>query len=63
VVVLAHRRSRLGTIWNPTVNVATSVGDVLSLARGARDRLGERQRAEIERLIRRDHDFHHRHRR
>ena len=62
VVVLTHRRSRLGAIRNPTVNVAISAGDVLRLVSGSAVRLGGRQRAEAERLIRRDHDFHNRHR-
>jgi len=60
VVVLTHRRSRLGVVRNPTVNVATSAGDVLSLVRGSVGQLGERQRAEVQRLIRRDHNFHDR---
>jgi hypothetical protein len=63
VVVLTHRRSRLGAVRNPMVNVVTSAGDVLSLVRGSGGWLGERQRAEVQRLIRRDHDFHNRDRR
>jgi len=46
VVVLTHRRSRLGVIRNPTVNVATSTGDVLSLVRDSAGQLGERQLGE-----------------
>jgi hypothetical protein len=78
VVVLTHRRSRLGAVRNPTVNVATSTGDLLSLVRGSAGQLGERQpgerqpgerqmgerqRAEVQRLILRDHSFHDRGRR
>jgi hypothetical protein len=63
VVVLTHRRSRLGPSRHPTVHVGTSTGDVLDLVRASADELGERQRAEVQRLIRRDHDFHERRRR
>ena len=58
VVLLLHERSRLGVVQNPTVQVGTSVGYLLSLARASADRLEERQRAEIHRLILRDHAFH-----
>ena len=63
VVVLAHKRSRLGPSRHPTVHVGTSAGYVLSLARENTEKLDERQQAEIGRLIRRDHDFHERRRR
>ena len=62
-VVLTHRRSRLGARHHPTVHVGTSTGYVLSLVHDSGDELGERQRAEVQRLIRRDHDFHQRRRR
>ena len=62
-VVLTHRRSRLGARHHPTVHVGTSTGYVLSLVHDSADELGERQRAEVQRLIRRDHDFHQRRRR
>ena len=62
-VVLTHRRSRLGARHRPTVHVGTSTGYVLSLVRDSDGRLDERQRAEIQRLIRRDHDFYERRRR
>jgi hypothetical protein len=52
VVVLAHRRSRLVLDGRDTVQVATSPAGVLSLAHGSADRLGDGQRAELERLIR-----------
>jgi Nuclease-related domain len=70
VVVLTHRRSRLGLSRHPTVHVGTSTDDVLRLVcdcpadpghPGGPSHLGDlgdRQRAEIQRLIRRDHDFH-----
>ena len=63
VVVLTHRRSRLGPRHHPTVHVGTSTGYVLSLVRDSDGQLDERQRAEVQRLIRRDHDFHERRRR
>jgi hypothetical protein len=63
VVVLTHRRSRLAAASHPTVNVATSTGSLLTLVNGSPDRLEERQRAELQRLIQRDHDFHERTRR
>ena len=65
VVVLAHRRSRLAPGGRRTVHVVTSTADVLSLAdaHGSADRIGLDQQAELERLIRRDHDFHERTRR
>jgi Nuclease-related domain len=58
VVLLLHERSRLGVVRNPTVQAGTSVDYLLSLARASADRLDERQRAEIDRLILRDHAFH-----
>jgi hypothetical protein len=63
VVVLAHRRSRLGSRENLTVRVGTSPAYVLSLLGDSPEQLGERQCLEIQRLIRRDHDFHERGRR
>jgi len=63
MVVLAHRRSRVGPSRHPTVYVGTSTDDVLSLVHDSDGALGARQRAEVQRLIRRDHDFHERRRR
>jgi hypothetical protein len=63
VVVLTHRRSRVGPRRHPTVHVGTSTDYVLSLVNDSRVTLGERQRADAERLIRRDHDFYERRRR
>ncbi len=57
-MLLLHERSKLGVVRNPTVQAGTSVGYLLSLARASADRLDERQRAEIDRLILRDHAFH-----
>jgi hypothetical protein len=63
VVVLTHRRSRLGPGHHPTVHVGTSTGYLLGLVHDSAGDLGERQQAEIQRLILRDHDFHARTRR
>ena len=63
VVVLAHRRSRLGPVRHPTVHVGVSTAYLLSLVRGSPDELDQQQCAEVQRLIRRDHDFHDRARR
>jgi hypothetical protein len=56
VVVLTHRRSRLGTCRNPTVLIGTSPGYVLT--RTSEGHLDHKQRTEIRRLIKHDHDFH-----
>jgi hypothetical protein len=63
VVILTHRRSRLGTAKSPTANVATSTGQLLTLIHDEPAKLTGHQRAEIARLIHRDHDFHNRTRR
>jgi hypothetical protein len=63
VVVLAHKRSRVGSRRHPTVHVGTSADYVLSLVKDSTATLDERQRADAERLIRRDHDFNERRRR
>jgi len=64
VVVLAHRRSRLGTVRHPTVLVGASTAYLLTLVSApAQGLLSHHQRAEIQRLIRHDHDFHNQRRR
>ena len=65
VVVLAHRRSRLGDRRDLTVWLGTSAGYVLSLLSESApaSQLEHRQRAGIQRLIQQDHDFHERGRR
>ena len=57
VVILAHRRSRLGAVRNPAVLVGTSTGDVLALISNSADRLSRGQQAGIQRLIEHDHEF------
>ena len=63
VVILAHRRSGLGPVRNPTVEALTSPGDLLALIGNSASRLDRGQRAAIADLIRRDHEFHGQHRR
>jgi Nuclease-related domain len=58
VVILAHRRSGLGTVRNPTVLVGTSAGYALRLIEDSAARLDRGQRAAIGNLIQRDHEFH-----
>lgn len=58
VVILAHARSRLGTVRNPTVLAGTSAGYALDLVEASASRLDGGQRAAIADLIRRDHAFH-----
>jgi hypothetical protein len=58
-VVLAHRRSAFGTVRHPTVMVGVSAAYVLALiGAAAGGQLDRGQRAEVQRLIRHDHDFH-----
>ena len=58
VVILAHRRSGLGPVRNPTVEAFTSPGDLLTLIANSASRLDRGQRAAIAALIRREHEFH-----
>jgi hypothetical protein len=57
-VILAHARSRLGTVRNPTVLAGTSAGYALDLVEASAGRLDREQRAAIADLIQRDHAFH-----
>jgi hypothetical protein len=58
VVLLTHPRSRLGTCRNPTLSIATSTNEVLSLLNKASSTLDPRQVSRVESLIMRDHQFH-----
>ena len=60
VVILAHRRSRIGTAKNLTVRVGTSAGYLLTLidSPSGREPLTGKQRSEIRRLIQHDHALH-----
>jgi hypothetical protein len=63
VVVIAHRRSGLGRVRNPTVTVLAAPGDVPKLIGNSASHLGRGQQAAIAALIRRDHEFHGKHKR
>jgi hypothetical protein len=58
VVLLTHPSARVGSIQDPTVRVERSVRRLLALAERSRYALDAERRADIERLIRRDHEFH-----
>jgi nuclease-like protein len=55
VVLLTHPKARIGVSNGATVRVVTSAAALLRLVQGSGARLGARQRAEIEQVIRRDH--------
>jgi hypothetical protein len=58
VVLLSHPRSRLGTHRDPTVSIATSTGDVVSLLNDSHVTLAPLQLRRVEDLIVHDHEFH-----
>ena len=60
VVILAHRRSRIGTARDLTVRVGTSPGYLLTLidSPSGREPLTGQRRTGIQRLISHDHAFH-----
>lgn len=58
VVLLSHPNARIGTLDQPAVRVERSVGRLLALIESSGDSLDAGQRADVERLIRRDHAFH-----
>jgi hypothetical protein len=60
VVILAHRRSRIGTARNLTVRVGTSAEYLLTLINSpsSQEPLTDQQRTGIRRLIQHDHAFH-----
>lgn len=62
VVVLTHKKSRVGPRRHPTVHVGTSTAYLLSLITKTDNTFGDRQRTDVQRLIRRDHDFNDRRR-
>jgi Nuclease-related domain len=55
VIVLTHPKARIGVSNEATARVVTSAAALLRLVQGSEARLGARQRAEIEQVIRRDH--------
>ena len=58
VVLLTHPGARVGSIQDPTVRVQRSVRRLLALVERSRYALDAGRRADIERLIRHDHEFH-----
>lgn len=58
VVLLTHPGARVGSIQDSTVRVERSVRRLLALVELSRYALDAGRRADIERLIRRDHEFH-----
>jgi hypothetical protein len=57
-VLLTHPSARIGSIEHPTVRVERSVRGLLALIERSRYALDAERRTDIERLIRRDHEFH-----
>ncbi len=58
VILFTHPRSRLGSCTNPTVQIATSAGQIINLINTAPAALTATERAALERLITRDHAYH-----
>jgi hypothetical protein len=56
IVLLTHDRSRLGTCTNSTVHVTTSTAQVIKLIGALPASVADPERAQIERLVVRDHD-------
>ena len=57
-VLLTHPRSRVGSCLRPTVHIATTTGQVINSLNGSTTALSGPERAQLERLIVRDHRFH-----
>jgi hypothetical protein len=58
VVLLTHPSARIGTVQGATVRVERSVRGLLTLIERSGYALDSGHRADIERLVRRDHEFH-----
>lgn len=58
MVRLTHPSARIGSIQHPTVRVERSTRRLLALVERSQYALDTRRRTDIERLIRRDHEFH-----
>ena len=58
VVLLTHPGARVGSMREPTVRVERSVRRLLALVERSGYALDAGRRTDIERLIRRDHEFH-----
>jgi hypothetical protein len=58
VVLLTHPRSRVGNCLRPTVQIATTTGQVIGMLNDSGTALSGPEREQVERLIIRDHRFH-----
>jgi hypothetical protein len=58
VVLFTHPKSRLTACTRPTVRVATSTSQVIRLMRDSGQVIGDEERAQLERLIIKDHQHH-----
>jgi hypothetical protein len=58
VVLLTHPNARIGYVQDATVRIERSVPRLLALIERSGQALDRERRADIERLVRRDHDFH-----
>lgn len=58
VVLLTHPSARVGSLQDPTVRVEGSVRRLLALVEHSSHALDAARCADIERLVRRDHEFH-----
>jgi hypothetical protein len=58
VVMLTYPRSRLGNCVRPTVHIATTTSEVIGMLDDSATALSGPERAQVERLIIRDHRFH-----
>jgi Nuclease-related domain len=58
VVVLTHPRAQLRSCTHPTVHICTSMRQIHNLLDSSRAAITATERAELERLIVRDHRFH-----
>jgi Nuclease-related domain len=63
VVLLTHPRACVGSCTNPTVHIATSADEIISLVNRSHLAIADGERAELDRLIRLDHSYHERLRR
>jgi len=63
IVVLIHPRAQLRSCTHPTVHIFTSIQQILNLLNASPVAITTAERAELERLIVRDHRFHERRRR
>jgi hypothetical protein len=58
MVVLTHPRARLRSCASPTVHIVTSIRQIIGLVNSCPAAITAAERAELERLIVRDHGLH-----